>query len=225
MPEQIHGTIISQSALKKLELSTDIVRRVIEYTHGVLDQIDRGLWNSSGTRLASLVELANLSAIIGNIFRSGVCRESQGVFIPNKPHTYPDLKSTKEGVPDIEIKVALEDNYPKGHLVKPGPHITVRYVLANENGQYERDKKKRGGVAWIWEVRIGQLEEVHFSFSNTDGDSGKTAPINPSGMDNLSPVFIDLDKCPYSPNGSKFRELSVSYNEKSVKIGHSRNLP
>ncbi len=112
----------------------------------------------------------------------------------------------KAGCKDIEIKVALETNKPKGHLVKPGPHVIVRYVLAQENG-FIPGKDNRGKIAWIWEVRVGNLKDSHFNCSNTDGDSGKTAVINASGMDSLNIVYCDLDHCPLPKKGQSFENL------------------
>ena len=218
-----HGTLIRQDTLVKLGLSATVVCDAIQYTHQVLDLIDTGLVGASGDRLASLIELANLSAIIGNLFRSGVAKASGGAFKANSPHTYPDLLAVDPGGLAIEIKVALENNNPKGHLVKPGPHITVRYVLANEEGQYRRGNSNRGDVPWIWEVRVGMLEEEHFNFSNTEGDSGKTAVINALGMTALVPVFVDLAKCPYSANGLIYSRLAAAHSGKVTQQGHSRN--
>lgn len=146
--------------------------------------------------MAELVELANLSAIIGNIFRTGIVRVSNDRFKSNLPHTYPDLLANHPSATDFEIKVALEGNKPKGHLVKPGPHLTVRYVLAQENGTYTRGKENRGNIPWIWEIRIGELRDEHFNFSNTEGDSGKTAVINAAGMNALTVVYFDAQRCP-----------------------------
>lgn len=187
-------------ALYQYGVTPKIVGDAINHAHRILDLIDAQLTSNAGSRLSELVELANLSAIIGNLFRAGICRSSGGIFLPNAPHTYPDILANKDhvGARDIEIKVALENNQPKGHLVKPGPHITVRYVLAAEDGTYTRGKENRGVVPWIWEVRIGELEKGHFNFSNTEGDSGKTAVINATGMRSLKIVYLDRDRCPRS---------------------------
>ena len=218
-----HGAVIHQDILVELGLSATVVREAIQYTHRVLDLIDAGLFEASGDRLASLIELANLSAIVGNLFRSGVAKASGGAFTANSPHTFPDLLAVNPDGLDIEIKVALENNNPKGHLVKPGPHITVRYVLANEKGQYKRGNSNRGDVPWIWEVRVGMLEEAHFNFSNTEGDSGKTAVINALGMTTLVPVFVDLAKCPYSAKGQIYSRLAAAHIGNVVQEGYSRN--
>lgn len=190
--------LLQEIALYKYGITAKIVGEAVGYVHQILDSIDIQLISGADSRLSELVELANLSAIIGNLFRTGVCRSSDGIFLPNAPHTYPDILANKDHVDacDIEIKVALENNKPKGHLVKPGPHITVRYVLAAEDGVYTRGKDNRGVVPWIWEVRIGELEAQHFNFSNTEGDSGKTAVINAAGMAALSVVYFDRARCP-----------------------------
>jgi hypothetical protein len=190
--------LLQQLELYRYGLTAKIVGDAVDYVHNILDSIDSQLMTAADTRLSQLVELANLSAIIGNLFRSGICNSSEGIFLPNAPHTYPDILANKDFVDacDVEIKVALENNKPKGHLVKPGPHITVRYVLADERGQYTRGKENRGPVPYIWEVRIGELEEGHFNFSNTEGDSGKTAVINAAGMNALKVVYFDRARCP-----------------------------
>ena len=223
MPYDIgHGAVIHQDVLVELGLSTTVVRDAIQYTHQVLDLLDGSLVEASGVRLASLIELANLSAILGNLFRSGIARASNGVFRANRPHTFPDLVASAPGGLNIEIKVALEKNNPKGHLIKPGPHITVRYVLASDKGEYNRGSSNRGDVPWIWEVRVGILEETHFNFSNTPGDSGKTAVINARGMATLAPVFVDLAKCPYPASGRIYSRLAAAHDTKAAQEGHCR---
>lgn len=179
-------------------LSPKIIGDAVTYVHQLLDSIDSQLITGADSRLSGLVELANLSAIIGNLFRTGICKSSGGMFVPNAPHTYPDILANKNfpNAKDVEIKVALENNKPKGHLVKPGPHVTLRYVLADERSVYTRGKENRGVVPWIWEVRVGELLDSHFNFSNTEGDSGKTAVINAAGMNALNVVYLDRDRCP-----------------------------
>jgi hypothetical protein len=218
-----HGVIINHDVMRTLGLNAQTIRGAIEYSHGVLDRIDHTLTDALGDRLASLIELANLSAFLGNLVRRGICEASYGAFEPNTPHTFPDLLGVAPTASDLEIKVALETNKPKGHLVKPGPHVIVRYVLADAHGKYTRGKDSRGDVVWIWEIRIGELEPGHFGFSDTPGDSGKTAVIKAAGMKALKPVFIDLARCPYAPNGSVSRELKEFLMQEPLKSGHSRD--
>ena len=197
-----------KSELSYFGVTPEIVSGAINYVYRVLDQIDSQLVQSGGERLAELIELANLSAIVGNLYRSGIVEASNGAFAPNAPHTYPDLLGKAEDSEDVEIKVALEKNSPKGHLVKPGPHIIIRYVLAQADGRFVMGKENRGSIVWIWEVRVGNLLSEHFNVSNTEGDSGKTAVINAAGMDALSVIYCDLERCPLPPRGSKYRALA-----------------
>lgn len=96
---------------------------------------------------------------------------------------------------------------PAPRMGKPGPHLTLRYVLGDEKGTYSLGKDKRGDVAWIWEVRVGRLELEHFKLSNTPGDSGKTAVISAAGLAQLPLVYLDLDRCPCSPRGKMYKLL------------------
>jgi hypothetical protein len=189
-------SLVHEAIPYKYGLTKEIIGGAVSYIYGVLDGIDHQLLSGGGDRLADLVELANLSAIIGNLLRTGIVRESGGKFKSNLPHTYPDLLGNHPDSSDFEIKVALENNKPKGHLIKPGPHLTLRYVLGNEDGSYTRGKENRGNVPWIWEIKIGELKEDHFGVSNTAGDSGKTAVINAAGMNALSVVYFDRKRCP-----------------------------
>jgi len=138
-------------------------------------------------------------------------KASGGLFAANAPHTYPDILGKGRGCSNIEIKVALETNKPKGHLIKSGPHLTVRYVLGREDGGFKRGKENRGNVAWIWEVRAGELKKSHFNFSNTDGDSGKTAVVNAAGMNTLGVVYCDLDRAPMSHAGRVYSALAALF--------------
>lgn len=201
--------IINQADLGGFGLTANVVASAITYTYQVLDAIDQRTADFGEPRLSQLLELANLSSVVGNLFGRGIARASDGRFERNRPHAYPDLLARADGCEDFEVKVALETNKPKGHLAKPGPHLTLRYVLAGPSGEYVRGKSDRGEVAWIWEVRVGRLELRHFNLSNTPGDSGKTAVINAEGMERLALVYLDLDRCPHSPRGRVYKTMRL----------------
>ncbi len=158
----------------------------------LVDSIDQTL----GVHLAELVELANLSAMIGNLLATGIVRSSGGVFERAGAHKYQDLRGTAAGACNIEVKVALETNRPKGHLPKAGHYLTARYVLVQEDGTFQRSI--RGVVPYIWEIRLGHLELSDFSVSNTDGDSGKTAVVSTQGMRKLRLLYFDEHYCPFA---------------------------
>ena len=130
--------------MRSFGLSCAIVAAGVSYVHRLLDSLDEQLLSAGENRLADLLELANLSAIIGNLLRGGIAKASQGRFIANGPHRYPDLLANAPDCQNIEIKIALETNNPKGHLVKPGPHLTARYVLCAADGSFTRGRDKRG---------------------------------------------------------------------------------
>lgn len=194
--------LLGEPRLADMGLSPAMIGAGITYVHTVLDGLDATLLANGETRLAGLIELANLSAVVGNLLRGGLANASEGRFVANGPHKYPDLLSTIEGHGDLEIKVALEKNSAKGHLPKPGPHLICRYVLADEDGAFLSGREHRGDVAWIWEIRAGILSEEHFNTSNTAGDSGKTAVINKAGFDALKPAYVNLELCPYGARSS-----------------------
>jgi hypothetical protein len=200
--------IYDSEVLNSFGLSCSMIASGVSYVHNLLDSIDKQLLAAGENRLADLIELANLSAVIGNLLRGGIAKASQGRFVANGPHRYPDLLANERDCRDIEIKVALETNKPKGHLIKPGPHLTARYVLAAADGSFSRGRDNRGNIAWIWEIRVGYLQPAHFSVSNTEGDSGKTAVINAAGMLALQTVYCDLDRCPHPIGGKHYREYS-----------------
>ncbi len=170
-------------------LNENWIPSAIEATYATLDRIDEQLVNTGSRPLAEVVELANLSAIVGNLLRSALEANSLGVYRSNAPHTFPDLVSPSGTSQGLEIKIALEGNMPKGHLPKPGAHLICRYVLAERDGAYSRGH--RGNVVWIWEARLGELTEDDFNTSNTPGASGKTAVISAEALYRLTCVYYD----------------------------------
>lgn len=178
--------------IEKIGINGKTLLQSIDACYQTLDAIDEQLINKNAPPIAHLVELANLSSMVGNIMGAGISEFSNGLYARNKPHTYPDLLPIKPPAVDLELKMALETNKPKGHLPKKGTYITFRYILADKQGNYKRGKENRGDTVWIWEVKVGSINEGDFSCSNTAGDSGKTAVIK-------TPVFNKMHLIYYSP--------------------------
>jgi DNA-binding XRE family transcriptional regulator len=183
---------------KNTGLDSNMLIEAINHCYHTVDIIDKQLIANNSPRLANLVELANLSSIIGNLLGAGIAMASNGLYKRNKPHSYPDLLPQGKQAKDLELKVALETNKPKGHLPKEGFYITFRYILGDEKGNYNRGKDNRGNVIWIWEVKVGYVSENDFSISNTEGDSGKTAVINTNCFNSMPLVFFDNSLLPYA---------------------------
>ncbi|WP_201495102.1 hypothetical protein [Rubrivivax sp. A210] len=169
----------------------------IQGCYHTLDMIDDQLVSRGSLPIAQLVELANLSSMIGNLVGGCLADASDGVYKRNKPHHYPDLLPIKSGATSLELKVALETNKPKGHLPKPGRYITFRYVLGDRSGRYARGKEGRGPTVWLWEVKVGDIKVNYFAISNTAGDSGKTAVIKTEVFNAMSVVYFDPKFCPH----------------------------
>lgn len=194
-------------ALDGSGLTLKMLEEGLASTYSTLDAIDETLIAMGNPRISSIVELANLSSMLGNLLASGIAKASGGLFLKNGPHKYPDLLANSPSAVDIEIKIALEGNKPKGHLAKPGFYLTCRYVLCDETGCFKRGVENRGVTVWIWELRAGWLAQEHFNLSNTPGDSGKTAVVNAPGMQSLKVVYCDLEMFPGSQVGRVYRAL------------------
>jgi hypothetical protein len=204
MTEAIRGTprTVREPSLRKLGyaagLTREMVREGVKAVYRTLDMIDAALLPNLGARLAGIVELANLSSILGNVLAAGIVKNCGGVYTRAGAHKFQDLRACGDGAQNVEVKVALETNSPKGHLAegKAGYYLAVRYVLADDKGNYTPGT--RGDVVWIWEVRLGYLEESDFTISNTKGDSGKTAVVKKLALQSkLKIVYYDPAFCPY----------------------------
>jgi len=206
-----HPAFVNHNELEVVGLTTEMLASGIVYVHEILDGLDTQLLSANAFRISQMFELANVSSMVGNLLGAGIANASNGNFKRNRPHKYPDLLAQTSQAHDVEIKIALETNKPKGHLAKPGYYLTCRYVLCDETGIYTRGKANRGNVIWIWEIRFGYLESEHFSLSNTQGDSGKTAVVNGVGMEQLKVIFCDLDRCPYSARSAHFLRYNNLY--------------
>lgn len=169
----------------------------IQGCYHTLDMIDDQLTSRGSPPIGRLVELANLSSMIGNLVGGCLADASDGLYKRNRPHAYPDLLAQNSPAAHLELKVALETNKPKGHLPKPGRYITFRYVLGDRKGSYARGKESRGDTVWFWEARVGYVGKEDFSCSNTEGDSGKTAVIKTEVFNSMSLVFFNPSFCPH----------------------------
>lgn len=184
-------------------VTEETIKGSIVHCYDTLDMIDQNLVSRGVQKMSSLVELANLSSIIGNLLGAGYAQYSNGFYIRNKPHTYPDLIATDNAHPGIEIKTALVKNSPKGHQPKPGYYLTYRYCLTDEDGARNTGEEEKWDTVTIWEVKFGLLNSDDFSCSNTEGDSGKTAVIKTSSFNNMKLLYLDTSIIPYKHSAEK----------------------
>lgn len=188
-----------EPALMRLTgLTHACLKKAIENCYQTLDTIDFELATHGSLPMAKLVELANLSSMVGNLLGGGIAQHSGGLYTRNRPHSYPDLVPVPPHKKNVEIKLALDTNKPKGHLAKPGTYLTFRYILAAKDGTFLRGKTNRGDTVFIWEAKLGKLSLADFANSNTEGDSGKTAVIKSSAFDAMSVVYFVDELLPYA---------------------------
>jgi transcriptional regulator with XRE-family HTH domain len=185
-------------------LQPESIRDAILNCYKTLDTIDEQLIANGGEPIAKLVELANLSSMICNLLGSGIAKASNGLYLRNRSHAYPDLIPQNTIYDNLELKVALEKNKPKGHLPKAGNYITFRYVLCDGQGDHKKGKDSRGTKVFIWEVKCGAVRTEDFDISNTAGDSGKTAVIKTTIFNRMHLVYYDKDLLPYAGNGDEY---------------------
>ncbi len=198
-----------------LGLDSTCILKTIQNCYRTLDTIDRQLLATGSPPISGILELANLSSMVGNLVCASLVEASNGLYVRNKPHHYPDLLPLKKPGIDLELKMALETNRPKGHLPKSGHYITFRYVLGDRLGNFTKGKDNRGDTVWIWEIRAGSLTEDDFDISNTQGDSGKTAVIKTKVFNSMPFLYFDSSLLPYS---EKNKAYSIS-NQNRIKIG------
>jgi transcriptional regulator with XRE-family HTH domain len=195
--------------LDDLPIDGSAILMGIEQVYENLDTIDLAFQRQELEPIAEQFdEFSALSTVIGEFFASGVAEASDEIYEVNAGD-FPDLVSTgkKDDVPGIEVKVAMEDNQPKGHLPKTGAYISVRYVLAERDKSYERGE--RNDTPWIWEVRIGEMKEEQFNESDTEGDSGKTATFSADALWGFDCVYFDPNLLPYTSSYYKKKNKDV----------------
>ena len=61
-------------------LTQQMVIAGLEYLYDTLDRLDDTLIRAESPRMAQLVELANLSSMLGNLLATGIVRNSGGIF-------------------------------------------------------------------------------------------------------------------------------------------------
>lgn len=187
----------------EIKISEALIKGSITHCYETLDMIDQNLVSKNTPKMSQLVELANLSSIVGNLLGAGCAEHSHGFYYRNKPHTYPDLVAADENFPGVEIKTALLKNSPKGHQPKPGYYLTYRYCLTDENGLRTSGTEDSWDTVTIWEVKLGYLNEEDFSCSNTAGDSGKTAVIRTKVLNEMKLLYLDTNLIPYRHSDAK----------------------
>lgn len=180
--------IQTSETMESIGLKNTHIAHAINYTYDLFDTIDNALISKSAPRLAKLIDLTSLSSILGNFLTVGIENSTNRLFHQNRPNKFPDLLHAHSSYNNVEIKIALNKNKPKGHLPKSCYYLTFRYYLGLED--HTKTDNKNCSLVWIWETRFGYLNESDFNFSSTSGDSGKTAPIKLDSWKNMDVIYL-----------------------------------
>ena len=188
-----------KSNYKGSKLSNETLQVAVDKSLNQIEMFDSMMRESAGESLVSMMEMANISSMFGNFLAMNI---SQGEgYIKNAPHTFPDLVAVdQKKVKDIEIKVSLERNLPKGHLPKAGEYLICRYSLVDDSGVL---RQERGEHMGIYEIRFGYLGLEDFNLSSTANDSGKTATIKTESLRQMGLLYFNPLLDPSNFKGKK----------------------
>ena len=69
----------------KMNVTENVIRQSVIHCYDTLDMIDQNLTQRGASKLSGLVELANLSSIVGNLLGAGFAENSNNCYIRNRP--------------------------------------------------------------------------------------------------------------------------------------------
>lgn len=181
-------------------LTGETIRRAINAAYHKLDLIDEQMRESGSPLLVELVGLQHLSALLGSVLGSGVARASNGLYMQNGPRQHPDLLPLRHGLPEVEVRAALETNRPVSGPTIAGIYLVFRFVLVDRKTGYTRGVDSRGDTVAVWEAKFGELsdDDFHASKANT----GKSPVLRKDALDRMESVYYNPDFLPYAkPTG------------------------
>ena len=68
------GSFFDNDAMSKVGLTVQMLSDGVASTYRTLDAVDETLIKMGNTRLSTMVELANLSSMLGNLLASGIAK-------------------------------------------------------------------------------------------------------------------------------------------------------
>jgi transcriptional regulator with XRE-family HTH domain len=186
-------------ACSRLQLSTGLtgetIADAIEFTYRKLDVIDQQTRDTGASPLVGLVDLPELSALLRTALSAGLARHSEGLYVQNGPDHGPSLLPLRQGLPEVDVQVALETAQPTSGDRKAGVYLAFRYVLARRDGSFARGKAERGDTVALWEARFGELAEQ--DFGGRAGDNGRPR-LRREALDRMELAYYDPALLPYA---------------------------
>jgi transcriptional regulator with XRE-family HTH domain len=178
-------------------LTGGTVARAVEIAYRKLDLIDQQMRASGSRPIAGLVDLPDLTELVGDLLSAGMARASNGVYLQAGPEHWPRLQPLRQGLPELEVAAALETDRPTGRPGTAGVFLVFRYVLADRSGAFTRGQDARGDTVAVWEIRFGALGEEDFHVTGTRTGAG-TARLRRGALDRMELVYYDPALLPYA---------------------------
>jgi transcriptional regulator with XRE-family HTH domain len=175
-------------------LTGEAIAEAMEFTYRKLDVIDQQT-RDSGAPIIAFVDLPELSSLVCSSLGAGLARTSRGLYAQNGPDHSPTLLPLRQGLPELEVEVALETNQPTSVPRRAGVYLFFRYVLTEHDGTFKRGKETRGDTVAIWEARFGVLEEGDFG---TKVAGNGRARLRREALDRMELVYYDPALLPYA---------------------------
>jgi transcriptional regulator with XRE-family HTH domain len=176
------------------ELTPAMLAVAIDFAYRRLDLIDAQMRGAGSRPLGKLVDTADLTATLAHLLSAGIARASNSRYVQNGREQAPDLLlPLRQGLPEVEVKTALETTLPPRGARGAGAYLIFRYVLTERDGSYRRGKEGRGDTITVWEARFGELREEHFR----SGPRG-SARLTRSALEGMELVYYDPALLPYA---------------------------
>ena len=175
-------------------LTGEAIAQAVEFTYRTIDVIDHQT-RESGAPIIAFVDLPELSSLVSTSLGAGLARASHGLYAQNGPDHSPTLLPLRQGLPELEVEVALETNQPTGARKPSGVYLFFRYVLTQRDGTFRRGKETRGDTVAVWEARFGALEE--HDFGSRAGSTGR-ARLRREALDRMELAYYDPGLLPYA---------------------------
>ena len=175
------------------ELTPTMAARAVEFAYRRLDLIDVQMRSAGSRALGSLIDTVDLTATLADLLSAGLARASNGRYVQNRRDHAPDLLPLHQGLPELELKAALETTLPPRGARGAGFYLIFRYVLTERDGSFRRGKESRGDTMTVWEVRFGELGEKDFR----SGPRG-SARLTREALEGMELVYYDPRLLPYA---------------------------
>jgi hypothetical protein len=170
-----------------------MVAGAIDFAYRRLDLIDTQMRGAGSRPLGQLVDTVDLTATLADLLSAGVARASNGRYVQSGRDQAPDLLPLHQGLPELELKAALETTLPARGSRGSGLYLIFRYVLTDRDGSFRRGKDARGDTVTVWEVRFGELRDEDFR----SGPRG-SARLTRGALEGMELVHYDPALLPYA---------------------------